>query len=660
MNQRTALFGYAMKPLLKLSIVSFLLLIICILTSCGGGGSGAPGATSTVANALGDTENYFPLNQGDTWVSSQTISGTGMANKTSLIMARVSGTKVINGVTATVITNSYSDTPNTTDCYLVKDGAGVWNYGDNTAGNSLYKHVAPYLAFKFPVSTEDTFTAIDKSGIDYGADLDGDGANETMNVSLVTKSSGLETVAVPAGTFANSARVEFDWVVTIKYSSNNTEHTITRKMVNWYAPGVGVVKSLIADFYEGQTQTTIDEITGCVVAGKVMGIAPISPLATGVAPANSDTESPGKPSIGFDGTNFLMIHRLVTGTSDSLVGKIISGDGKVLRSINISTPGSNRSSIAFDGNNYLVVYGRNGQIFGQRVSPSGTVLDGSSGFVIGTGSDNPAVAFDGEKYLVVWGKFNGQYDIYGAKVGTDGQVSAEFPISSAPGEQIEASIAFGGGIYLVVWRNTSSGSGPAATTDIYGARVSPEGTVLDPTGLQICTAPGVQGSPQVIFDGTNFFGIWIDGRRNPVNSGFFDINGARVTPAGILLDGPAENGSIAINTFSGPSFSGKYISVAFDGKDYLVAWSIGAFSNEPSSGVYLSRISKQTGLLINSSTDTLGIPVSGLPPGSSRFVYPVIFYGKGNSLLAWINNIELSGVLKTINAALVLPFAGAY
>lgn len=91
-----------------------------------------------------------------------------------------------------------------------------------------------------------------------------------------------------------------------------------------------------------------------------------------------------------------------------------------------------------------------------------------------------------------------------------GQVLGEFPIFSASGEQVEPVLAFDGTNYLVVWRDTRNGSGPAESTDVYGARVSPVGRVLDPSGIAIATAPGVQGEPSIAFDGTNHFVVWSD------------------------------------------------------------------------------------------------------------------------------------------------------
>ena len=69
-------------------------------------------------------------------------------------------------------------------------------------------------------------------------------------------------------------------------------------------------------------------------------------------------------------------------------------------------------------------------------------------------------------------------DLYGARVSKDGVVlgSAPIVISAAAGDEADAAVAFDGTNYLVVWQDQRGSTG----RDIYAARVSPDGTVLDP------------------------------------------------------------------------------------------------------------------------------------------------------------------------------------
>jgi hypothetical protein len=141
------------------------------------------------------------------------------------------------------------------------------------------------------------------------------------------------------------------------------------------------------------------------------------------------------------------------------------------------------------------------------------------------------VAFDGANFLVAWGDDRGGYsDIYGARVTPQGTVldPSGFVISQAAGYRYLPALGFDGASFLVVWQDQRGGS-----YDIYGARVTPQGTVLDSSGIAVSTAANDQWSPAVAFDGAKFLVIWEDYRNNRDTS---DIYGARVSPAGSVLD----------------------------------------------------------------------------------------------------------------------------
>jgi len=126
----------------------------------------------------------------------------------------------------------------------------------------------------------------------------------------------------------------------------------------------------------------------------------------------------------------------------------------------------------------------------------------------------------------------------------------------ADGYQFAPAVAFDGTNYLVAWQD-----GRGTYYDVYGARVSPAGAVLDPAGIAISTAGNHQEAPSVTFDGTNHLGAWQDSRSGTS----WDTYGARVSPAGAVLD----PGGLAISTESGQQLTP---TLAFDGTNYLVAW----------------------------------------------------------------------------------------
>ncbi|MEO0189454.1 MAG: T9SS type A sorting domain-containing protein [candidate division WOR-3 bacterium] len=145
---------------------------------------------------------------------------------------------------------------------------------------------------------------------------------------------------------------------------------------------------------------------------------------------------------------------------------------------------------------------------------------------------NPAIAFDGTNFLVVWrdGR-NGLYDIYGTRITPQGQVldPQGIPISTAPNYQLAPKVAYGSNEYLVVWQDRRNS---ADYPDIYGARVTPDGIVLDPDGIPIFVAALEQGGPEVCFDGTKFL-VACDYRYSTLNH---YIKGIIVAPDGSIIN----------------------------------------------------------------------------------------------------------------------------
>ena len=93
-----------------------------------------------------------------------------------------------------------------------------------------------------------------------------------------------------------------------------------------------------------------------------------------------------------------------------------------------------------------------------------------------------------------------------------------------------------GTTYLVVWADDRNDSSPKSNdTDIFGRRVSAAGVVLDSADLAICKVNGAQTDPAVAFYGKDFLVVWED-RRISTTLDEVDIYGARVTPTGTVRD----------------------------------------------------------------------------------------------------------------------------
>ena len=170
----------------------------------------------------------------------------------------------------------------------------------------------------------------------------------------------------------------------------------------------------------------------------------------------------------------------------------------------------------------------------------------------------PAAAFGKDVYLVVWraGR-NEKADILAARVSPDGKVLDAEPItvSSAEDLQEQPAVAFGGGNFLVVWSDLRGGK----DYDLYGARVSVSGKVLDPDGIALCAEPTNQCKGAVTFDGKAFVAVWADYRNaKEVAKGKLTMSGhvyetffTRVSPDGKPL-GPKGAPALTGSTYDWP------------------------------------------------------------------------------------------------------------
>ena len=282
--------------------------------------------------------------------------------------------------------------------------------------------------------------------------------------------------------------------------------------------------------------------------------------------------------------------------------------------------GQHSASVASDGATYFVVWGdwRVGpsRIFGARVDSSGRVLDpGALVISVRNYQYNPSVAFGLDSYLVVWDQGGpSTSDIYGVLVDTSGAVlsPSPIPICTTQGPQSLPAVSFDGANYFVVW---DDGRSPGEY-DIYGARVSSSGDVLDHSGIAICTADSFQLNPSVASDGSGYLVVWEDVR----SMADYDIYGARVDTSGNLLD----TAGIPVCT---NAYDQQSPSVSYCLSRYLVVWHDGR--NAVDSDIYGSRIDTSGAVL-----DTSGIAISTRPDDQ---IQPSLISDGASCLVVWVD-----------------------
>lgn len=629
------------------------LLIAIMLASCASDGGGDSNDTGNPPpGSPSNLTSFFPLSQGNLWRFQGTVASTTSNPVTYFNTASVAGVKTI-GSTATLIwseTNPDNSGPN--EDYLVKNSQGIQILGTNDPGDPITPQLVPFTVVPLPMTVGRAVDQFGRSGVtvDWGEDLDGDGRNETANIKSRVTLTGFEDVTVPIGVFSGTARLETEVTVVLVASSNRSRVTVTVKLTEWYAANVGPLKRVSEVFDAAGNpagDTTTEGLIGYRVDGQARGVMPEFVAVSQAGQPNSNTAT-GRAALAFSGSSYLVAycHERDQSLTYDLSGLLLSKAGIVLNAFDIASSAC-QPSAAFDGTNFLVTFGRSGSstgsggTFGVLISQDGTVLSPPGEFRISDDYGAP-VAFDGTNYLAVR---NGGYGTFITRQGT---VISDFPIFTALAGRAEMSVGFNGTNYLVAWRETT---GSEITSDIYAARVSPAGVVLDPDGLPISTAPGLQGGPVVASDGDGYLVSWLDGRSLPDQfQPTFEIYGRLVTADGALMDGPSDSGGIPITASLIPALYPVYHTSAFDGSNYVLSWTIGGFLNNPPHGLFINRVTR--------AGQTLGPPllVSQPPCVACRFVHPTLSFNGESSLLVWVNNSEQFGVAKEILGLFLFPF----
>jgi hypothetical protein len=175
------------------------------------------------------SESYFPLKAGMRWEYSVT-STQGQTQKlviTNLPPREVNGVKV---------TSRKWELGGSTFFELMKqDGTGVYRYAEQVSETAPPILVTPIeYHLKFPIAQGNAWDMVTKV------------ANSTLTVNLTIESVSDE-VRVPAGTFTDCLK--------IKQVGENTAGTAVIGY-EWYAPKVGIVKSMVTIKQKTQAGTT--------------------------------------------------------------------------------------------------------------------------------------------------------------------------------------------------------------------------------------------------------------------------------------------------------------------------------------------------------------------------------------------------------------------
>ena len=333
----------------------------------------------------------------------------------------------------------------------------------------------------------------------------------------------------------------------------------------------------------------------------------------GVFPISAGTGG-NFPDVASNGTDFFVVWQF----SSSVYGTRVNHAGQVLDPGGINISGSHGGyplpEVAWDGTQWFATWVSGNNTYVARVATNGTLLDPNGIVVSGTAYTSALTGQPGGGARLVWSDLRtaaGRYDIYSAAVAPNGTVGAAAAIALGAPAQLRLRFAANGVGYLVTFLSETAGDirikgqrldaagnaldaepfliaggslairNPAVAwnglhylvvweqnTTIYGRRVAPDGTVLDPTPITIM--PG--NNPDVAALGDTF--LVVD-THEPTNH-FRPAYGARVSDAGAVLGAPVQiGGSYSVN-----------IRVAAFGARWLAVWQQHPTHDNPYSRIY--------------------------------------------------------------------------
>jgi hypothetical protein len=284
---------------------------------------------------------------------------------------------------------------------------------------------------------------------------------------------------------------------------------------------------------------------------------------TGVPNSTHSVSAPGSiayPRLAVGATASLVaweayVHDDVLGDVGSIRGALVDASGAPASAgeLALSAPGAASVNVAAGDAGFLAVWHTTDSpsaVKGSVVSASGAVT--SPGVAISHSSQDsglPSVAFDGDSYLVAWADGRDEQSVYGNRVSATGVVSSPTDVKLATGSP--RYVAFGSDRTNLAW----SGSEFLLTFLGHGIEGSLIASDLSLVNGQIplTGVPNKQGYPLSVWTGQNYLVVWTDERNSYTD---MEVRGVRIGGDATLLDPQG----ISLSDPENPAFSAQLAS----------------------------------------------------------------------------------------------------
>jgi hypothetical protein len=385
-----------------------------------------------------------------------------------------------------------------------------------------------------------------------------------------------------------------------------------------------------------------NDIAGALYSG---GFAAAFPIA-----ATAATEQ--QPTVAADPAGNYLVAWSDGAANLDLRGQLVTAAGGLtggVITISAALGTQSEASAAFTGTDFVVAWTNNRSgidIYGTRVSTAGVVLDtrveqmvtvGGIGMVTAADSQNLGeLACASGGCEITWRDrrnlaTNGS-DVYGQAFTTAlVAAGAEVTVSAELGEQVAPALASDGTSYLAAWQDQRT-NGPY---QIYGARISGAGAVVDPSGLFLSLGTNSERAPTVINGASSWLTLWGDSRA--IGS---DIVGVRTAAGGALLDASAKVISNAAKHQQTPR-------LAQSASEYLAVWADGRGADFD---IYARRV--------DASGNVVGVE-SAVTTATADQLLPAVASDGTGYLVVWqdrrlpANNFDIYGALLAADGSVI-------
>lgn len=369
--------------------------------------------------------------------------------------------------------------------------------------------------------------------------------------------------------------------------------------------------------------------------------APASPSTVGSAAIASSNVATGPNAF------FVVWANTATGSGD-IRGKSIPDSTNTLGPelpICIVAAAQSEPSIAYAGagNGWVVVWSdlRNtsSDIYGRRVANDGATIVGNDFLVSSSSAGVPATGTQfrpsiagatnapyTNRWFATWqDNRSGIFDVYGTRLDLSGVTvsivdPAGVPVSSASSDQLDPALTYNSGSsqFFSTWSDARSS---ALSPDVYGARISAAGSVLDASGVLLGKSANQQEAPAIASCGGKYLSAWTDTRSSFEAPDIYGAITDDASPPNVLV------ANIPISTASGRQ---DLPDVACTGTDFFVVW---ADNRNATRDVYGARVRASDGVVLDPS----GLAISTT---SASETDPSIAYQSwaGTYQVAWSDN----------------------